>query len=130
MNIRSCKKKGRTLCVKVKEFILAAAPELEQADISIPPPSCPGEDIWLSPRARKVFPVVIECKNQEKAKPWEWIAQAKTHSHDGRCPVVVFSRNHEPEPFVIVSLRDFLFLTVDQSKVIKKDNGESNEGTP
>lgn len=115
MDIRSAKKKGRRLCLVVKEMLLEAAPELDAGDLAVNPASCPGEDIWLSPAARKVYPLAFECKNQETAHVWKWIAQAKGYAKDGRCPVVVFSRNKEPEPYVIVSLRDFLFLMVDQS---------------
>lgn len=111
MNTRSCKQKGRRLCKQVQEIMLSIHfGDLAPADIGLPPCSVPGEDIWLSPKARSLMPIVIECKNQEKAKPWEWIAQAKTHSQDGRCPVVVFSRNQEKEPYAIISFRDLLGL--------------------
>lgn len=123
MKIQAAKAKGRRLCVQVKEMMLKAAPELDAQDIWVPPPSCPGEDLRLSARARAVFPISVEAKNQETAKVWEWIAQARSNAST-HVPVVVFSRNREPEPYVIVSLRDFLFLTVDQSKIVK--NGDQN----
>lgn len=124
MKIQSAKKKGRALCVKIKELILKAVPDLDPQDIAIPPPSCPGEDLWLSPKARRALPISIEAKNQETAKVWDWIAQAKSNAST-HVPVVVFSRNREPEPYVIVSLRDFLFLMADQSAMAK--GGSKNE---
>lgn len=109
MKIRAAKAKGKRLCKESLEMILSIYPELK-GHIYIPSACCPGEDLFLSAIARQKLPFAFEMKNCEKAKPWEWIEQAKTHSHDGRCPVVVFSRNHEKEPYAIISFRDLLGL--------------------
>ena len=34
-----------------------------------------GEDIQLSPAARKLIPFAFECKNQEKLNIWESLKQ-------------------------------------------------------
>ena len=36
-----------------------------------------GEDILLSPAARKLFPFSVECKNQEKLNIWSSLEQAE-----------------------------------------------------
>jgi hypothetical protein len=38
-------------------------PELEADDVTSRSMGCPGEDILLSPKARKLLPVCIEAKN-------------------------------------------------------------------
>jgi hypothetical protein len=108
MNIRSAKQKGKRLTVHTKERLLHYAPELQDADIMLPTTSVPGEDLWLSPAAKEVYPLSFECKNQETAKVWEWIAQAQANCLD-RKPIVVFSRNRSV-PHVLLSLEHFLEL--------------------
>lgn len=36
----------------------------------------------------------IECKRQEIARPWAWLAQAEAEAPSGTVPVVAFRRNH------------------------------------
>ena len=51
-----------------------------------------GEDIVLSPAARKLIPFSFECKNQERLDLWGSLAQAEGNSN-GRDPVLVIKRN-------------------------------------
>ena len=51
-----------------------------------------GEDIVLSPAARKLIPFSFECKNQERLDLWGALAQAEGNSN-GRDPVLVIKRN-------------------------------------
>ena len=51
-----------------------------------------GEDILLSPAARKLFPFSTECKNQEKLNIWSSLEQAETNSGK-HIPIVIFKRN-------------------------------------
>ena len=51
-----------------------------------------GEDIILSPAARKIIPFSFECKNQETLPLWKSLAQAEDNSK-GRDPVLVIKRN-------------------------------------
>lgn len=56
-----------------------------------------GEDLLLSPAARKLIPFAHEMGNQERINIWEKIAQAETHAEKagpGVSPLVVFRRNH------------------------------------
>ena len=41
-----------------------------------------GEDIKLSPAARKLIPYSFECKNQEKLNIWEALSQAEENAGD------------------------------------------------
>ena len=51
-----------------------------------------GEDIVLSPAARKLIPYSFECKNQERLNVWKALEQAETNAEKGT-PVVIIKRN-------------------------------------
>ena len=51
-----------------------------------------GEDILLSPAARRLFPFSVECKNQEKLNIWSALEQREDNSNN-HIPLVVFKRN-------------------------------------
>ena len=67
-----------------------------------------GEDIVLSPLARKIIPYSFECKNQERLNIWSALHQTKKNS-DGRVPVLVFTKNRE-DIYVSITLTDFIDL--------------------
>lgn len=93
---------------ELREAILAAFPELGEDDIQMVPTSVGGEDLKLSPLARKCWPFSTECKNVEALNVWKAIAQAKANApkHD---PALVFRRNNH-EPWVAVPLDVMLKL--------------------
>lgn len=62
MKTSSCKAKGRLGQQEVVKILLKAFPELAEDDIRSTPMGSQGEDIMLSPRARKEFPWDIEVK--------------------------------------------------------------------
>ena len=97
--IKSSKAKGRRLQnyvrdrlrdVFIKEWTLL--PKLEDDDIKSQTMGMTGEDIILSPSARKIIPYSFECKNQERISIWKAIQQAEDNSKL-REPVVVIKRN-------------------------------------
>ena len=106
MNTRSAKQKGKRLQNLLRDALLSSFPELEPEDIKVALSSETGEDIKLSPAARRLIPFSFECKNQQKAKIWEWIKQAESNAN-GYTPAVVFSRNREIS-YVTLSLVDFI----------------------
>jgi hypothetical protein len=67
-----------------------------------------GEDIKLSPAARKKIPYSFECKNQERLNIWSSLKQAEDNSNNFD-PVLIFKRNRTKTYACI----DFdLFLTL------------------
>ncbi len=97
--IKSSKAKGRRLQnyvrdrlrdVFVKEWNLL--PKIENDDIKSQTMGMTGEDIVLSPAARKLIPYSFECKNQERISIWKALQQAEDNSKL-REPVVVIKRN-------------------------------------
>ena len=107
MRPQSAKAKGRRLQQEVAEAIVAASKgHLEPDDVRSTSMGAPGEDILLSPSARRLFPFSIECKNVEKLNIWEAINQAKSQNRDHK-PMVCFKKNGE-EIYVAITLQDFL----------------------
>lgn len=81
------------------------APELEEGDCRSTSMGASGEDVQLSPAARKIYPMQIECKNRSKMAVYADYQQAATHGpHE---PVVVIKQNH-CKPLVVVDA-DYFF---------------------
>lgn len=108
MKTRSAKAKGRRLQQLMKQVIHEHFPTLEEDDVKSTTMGEAGADLFLSPAARRLFPWSIECKNQEKIAIWSALKQAEENTKDGTAPLLVFSRNREPEPYVALKLSDFL----------------------
>lgn len=115
MKISSCKAKGRKAVAELRKAILAAFPHLEPEDITMVPTSVGGEDLKLSPRARKCWPFSTEVKCKESLNIWAAIQQARANSK-GRSPAVTFRRNHHPL-WVAVSLDVMLELLCQLRKL-------------
>ena len=92
MKTRSAKNKGKRLQNKVRDLILEKFDTLEPDDVRSTTMGDSGEDVLLSPAARKKFPFSVECKNQEKINIWESLKQAETNSKD-HIPLLIFKRN-------------------------------------
>jgi hypothetical protein len=108
MRPSSGKAKGRRACAETRRAMLTAAPELSEDDIRVVPSGVPGEDLWLSPAARAIYPFAMELKNVEKLNFWDAIKQAESHAKgSGYIPVVVFRRNNE-KLRIIVDFEQFL----------------------
>ena len=65
---------------------------LETNDIESHVMGMSGEDIVLSPAAKRVIPYSFECKNQERLNLWSSLEQAESNCED-RQPVLIFKRN-------------------------------------
>ena len=114
MKTSSKKGKGRRLQNFVRDRLLNSFPTLEPDDIKAAIMGESGEDIKLSPAARKEIPYSFECKNQERLSIWSALEQADTNSNN-RIPVLVFKRN-----------RSKTYLTIEFDEFIKLI-GDSNE---
>lgn len=111
MKTASAKAKGRNLQKYVVEQILSLFP-LEPDDVKSTSMGASGEDIQLSPAARKLLPVSIECKNTEKINIWSAWLQAEANAKSWN-PIIVFKRNNS-KPLVCITLDYFLKLQVNQ----------------
>ena len=92
MKPRSAKNKGKRLQNKIRDLILEKFDSLEKDDVRSITMGDSGEDILLSPAARRLFPFSVECKNQEKLNIWSALVQAEENSGN-HAPLVIFKRN-------------------------------------
>jgi hypothetical protein len=98
-------------------MILAAFLQLEPDDVKSTSMGASGEDVQLSPAARRLFPYQIECKAKAKAQVYTWYEQAKSH---GDHEPVVFIKKDRSKPLVVVDAEHFVEL-------VKKANSASNQ---
>ena len=111
MKASSSKAKGRRLQDFVRDKLRGLFTKLEDDDIKSAIMGESGEDIKLSPAARKIIPYSFECKNQERLNIWSSLSQAEENSND-RTPVLVFKRNRS-KTYIAFELKDFLKLIGD-----------------
>ena len=67
-----------------------------------------GEDIVLSPAAKRVIKYSFECKNQERLNLWSSLEQAESNC-ENRTPVLVFKRNRS-KIYIAVEFDHFIEL--------------------
>ena len=82
-----------------------------------------GEDIVLSPAAKKVIPYSFECKNQERLNLWKSLEQAESNSED-RNPVLIFKKNRSK---VYVALEFDHFIDMIEKRRIDESTVNSSE---
>tara|TARA_R100001443_G_scaffold117107_1_gene139957 strand:+ start:205 stop:546 length:342 start_codon:yes stop_codon:yes gene_type:complete len=109
MKAKSAKAKGRALQNHVVESLLSAFPMLEDDDIKGAIMGERGEDIKLSPLAKKKIPFSFECKNVERLQFWSSVEQAEANKRDDAIPVLVVKKNRK-EPYISLPLNDFINL--------------------
>ena len=67
-----------------------------------------GEDIIITPTARKAIPYSFECKNVERLNLWDAIDQAKENSN-GHTPIVVIKKNRR-NAYAVIPIEEFIKL--------------------
>lgn len=100
MKPQSAKAKGRKLQQWVRDKILKYSPSLEPDDVKSTSMGAGGEDVQLSPAARKQYPVSVECKSRASYAFYKDYDQAVINSGEHE-PILVCKANHR-NPVVIV----------------------------
>lgn len=108
MKPSSAKAKGRVFQQWVRDQILARF-SLEPDDVRSVSMGVSGEDLLLSPAARRKVPISIECKSREKIAVYGYYEQAETNAK-GKGEPVVFIKQNRSRPLVIVDAEYFLEL--------------------
>ena len=110
MKIKSAKAKGRNLQNLVRDKLrsIFVGKKLEDDDIKSQTMGMSGEDIVLTPSAKKVIPYSFECKNTERLNLWKSLEQCESNCED-RNPVLVIKRNRS-EVYAVVKFDNFLNL--------------------
>jgi hypothetical protein len=101
MKPQSAKAKGRLLQQKVRDLILKYSPSLEPDDVVSRSMGAGGEDVMLSPAARRQYPISIECKSRASWAFYKDYDQAVINAPEGMEPILVAKANHR-DPVVIV----------------------------
>ena len=91
----------------MRDELRQAFPELEEDDIKSQTMGMTGEDIVLSPQARKAIPYSFECKNVERLQFWSAVEQAEANCKEGCSPVVVVKKNRK-DPYIAIGFGVFL----------------------
>lgn len=119
---KSAKAKGRLGQQEIRDRLLETFPHFHPDDIKSTVMGDSGEDIQLSPAARKVIPLAIEVKRRKNdlKTVYNYIEQAS--SHKGGEPVVFFRSDRKPW-VVMVGLEHYM----DLLKVWGKQNGKSKD---
>ena len=108
MKPQSAKAKGRNLQKWVRDLLLENFPSLEPDDVRSTSMGCGGEDLQLSPAARKLFSFSIECKNVERLNVYDAYDQASANSGDHE-PLLIMKKNHR-KPLVVMDAEHFVEL--------------------
>lgn len=104
----SAKAKGRNLQKHLRDSILAAFPTLEPDDCKSTSMGASGEDVQLSPAARKLIPCSFECKSYAKIAVYQWFKQCKANAKNYQ-PVLVMKQNQD-KPLAVIDLDYFVEL--------------------
>ena len=117
MKTRSAKNKGKRLQNNVRDLLLETFSDLEPVDIGSQIMGVSGEDIVLSPAARRLIPYSFECKNQEKLNIWDSLQQAEKNCgvYD---PVLIFKRNRS-KTYAVINIEKFIELINENNKSTK-----------
>ena len=115
MNIKSAKAKGRNLQNFVRDRLRkifveewTKVPRLEPDDIKSQTMGMGGEDIVLSPIAKRLIPYSFECKNTERLNLWGSLDQCEGNCED-RDPILVFKKNRS-KVYAVIEFENLIKL--------------------
>lgn len=111
--VSSRKQKGNRLQNDIIKKLLNSFQDLTTNDLRSVPGSVPGEDIWMSEKAKSIIGFAIEAKNQEKISIWKCLEQAEDPKRKGT-PLLVFKRNRS-DVYCCLKFDDFLKLLTMRS---------------
>lgn len=106
MKTSSAKAKGRKLQQWVRDMILCCYPKLEKDDVKSTSMGVSGEDIQLSPLARKKFPYSVECKSRKKIGVYQYFDQAGQNCPSTCEPIVIIKADYR-NPLVCMDAEVF-----------------------
>ena len=114
ISVASRKAKGRGLQQKVRDAILEAFPMLEPDDCKSTAMGQGGEDVQLSPAARKRFPYSTECKRHKAFAVYGPYEQAQANAK-GLQPLLVIQGDRK-KALAILDFEHFMELTKNAKK--------------
>ena len=110
----SKKAKGRNAQKLVRDLLLELFPSLTTDDVRSTSMGASGVDLLLSSNAKRLIPLKIEVKNQERFKGvYEVYDQAARHP--GPEQAVVVLKMNRRDPLALVDLKYFLQLLKEKN---------------
>lgn len=112
MRTSSCKAKGRRLQQRVRDALRAIGAKhgLVDDDIHSTSMGVSGVDILLSPAAKRVFNLAVECKQVEKLQVVPtFLEHYGKYASDASLKILVHGKNRA-EPLVTMQFEDFIQL--------------------
>ena len=121
MKTSSAKAKGRKLQKFVMDLIVDFVPGVERGDAISRSMGCGGVDIILSPKAQKLFPFSIECKNTKAFPGLRTLKQAEANCYEGTLPCFVWHPHGYKMEGSVISFRcrDFVKFWGEQIQEIE-----------
>lgn len=113
ITVSSRKAKGRKLQQLVRDIVLEKFPHLHEDDVKSTAMGQGGEDVQLSPLARKSFPYSVECKRYKSFAIYGPYEQASANSKTFE-PLLVIQGDRK-KPLAIVDLEHFMKLLGDSN---------------
>jgi hypothetical protein len=113
-SVKGAKAKGRNLQNLLRDKLRVAFPSLEEDDVKSQTMGMSGEDIVLSPAARREIPYSFECKNVERLQFWSAVEQCETNCKEGITPVIVVKKNRKT-PMAALPLDVFIKLIKERN---------------
>lgn len=105
----SAKAKGRRHQQWVRDKIYKAFPQLEEGDVRSTSMGAGGEDLLLSPAARKVFPYSVECKAFKSFAIYKVLEQASSNCPKGAEPIAIIKGDRQ-RPLAVIDAEHFIKL--------------------
>lgn len=107
---QSAKSKGRRLQQWVRDKLYSTFPKLEDGDIRSTSMGSNGEDLLLSPAARRCFPYSVECKSNKSFAVYKIMDQATENCPKGATPLAIIKGDRK-KPLAIIDAEHFFKLT-------------------
>ena len=126
MKTKSVKAKGRKLQNTVRDALrdifvnTSMVPKLEDDDIKSQTMGMTGEDIVMSPAAKRIIPYSFECKNVERLNIWSALEQAESNCGK-RTPVTIIKRNHT-KTYAVIEFDRWLELIESAEKTLPHED--------
>lgn len=105
----SAKAKGRRHQQWVRDKIYQTFPQLEEGDVRSTSMGAGGEDLQLSPAARKVFPYSVECKAFKTFAIYKVLDQASSNAPKGAEPIAIIKGDRQ-RPLAVIDAEHFFEL--------------------
>lgn len=110
---QSAKAKGRRLQQYTRDKIYETFPVLEDGDVRSTSMGAGGEDIQLSPAARRLFPYSVECKAYKSFAIYTVMDQATENTPDGLQPIAIIKGDRR-KPLAVLDAEHFFQLIAQQ----------------